>query len=89
MSSHRVSMSPTTRFVSWTLTLNYIENTGISLMSRTLHSLLAAVLVGASAVRADDSGKLVTVLTVPEPQTQLMAMALTMLGAEAKRWRLG
>jgi hypothetical protein len=42
----------------------------------------------ASAAQAEDPNKLVTILTAPEPQTQLMAMVLTMnamaAGAEAE-----
>lgn len=39
-------------------------------------STLAVVL--ATAAQADDPNKLITILTSPEPQTQLMAMVLTM-----------
>ena len=49
---------------------------------------LSAVLATGSAVRADEPKQLITILTVPEPQTQLMAMVLTMnamaAGAEAE-----
>ncbi len=37
-----------------------------------------AMLAGTSAFAGDSPPKLVTVLTAPEPQTQLMAMVLTM-----------
>ena len=53
-------------------------------------TLLAAALAltSAGAVQADEPRKLVTILTAPEAQTQLMAMVLTMnavaQGAEAK-----
>ena len=49
---------------------------------------LSAVLAIGSAVRADEPNRLITILTAPEPQTQLMAMVLTMnamaAGAEAE-----
>ncbi|MEE4348052.1 MAG: hypothetical protein V2I53_14740 [Paracoccaceae bacterium] len=42
----------------------------------------------ATTARAEDPNKLITILTAPEPQTQLMAMVLTMnaiaAGAEAE-----
>ena len=42
----------------------------------------------ATTAQADDPNKLITILTAPEPQTQLMAMVLTMnamaAGAEAE-----
>ncbi len=52
-------------------------------MKRTAAPLLAAALattlaVAAPASHAEDASKLVTVLSAPEPQTQLMAMVLTM-----------
>ena len=53
-------------------------------------TLLAAALAltSAGAAQADEPRKLVTILTAPEAQTQLMAMVLTMnavaQGAEAK-----
>lgn len=51
-------------------------------MSRILTLLLAAALgTGAATVRAEGADKLVTVLTAPEPQSQLMAMVLTMQAA--------
>lgn len=55
----------------------------------TLGSLaLASILAVAPAARADDPNRLITILTAPDPQTQLMAMVLTMnamaAGAEAE-----
>ncbi|MDF1874004.1 hypothetical protein [Vannielia sp.] len=41
-------------------------------------SATALTLGLATAAQADDVNKLVTILTAPEPQTQLMAMVLTM-----------
>lgn len=48
------------------------------------HLLLSAVFVAASAVAALAEGptKLVTVVTSPDPQTQLMSMVLTMQAAQ-------
>ena len=44
--------------------------------------ICAAVAAAGSPVLADDDGRdLVTVLTTPEPQTQLMAMILTLQAA--------
>lgn len=40
-------------------------------------ALLAATTLGVTSARAEDPAKLVTILTAPEPQTQLMAMVLT------------
>ena len=57
---------------------------------RLLKTLAASALaLGiATAAHADDPNKLITILTAPEPQTQLMAMVLTMnamaAGAEAE-----
>lgn len=49
---------------------------------------LASILAVAPAARADDPNRLITILTAPDPQTQLMAMVLTMnamaAGAEAE-----
>lgn len=39
-------------------------------------ALLAATTLGVTSARAEDPAKLVTILTAPEPQTQLMAMVL-------------
>lgn len=51
-------------------------------MPRALYLLLAAAVAGGAATaRADDPDKLVTVLTASEPQSQLMAMVLTMQAA--------
>lgn len=49
-------------------------------MRKLLAALLAgAALLGTAAAQADDDKpRLVTVLTAPEPQTQLMAMVLTL-----------
>lgn len=51
-------------------------------------STSALVLGLATTAQAEDANKLVTILTAPEPQTQLMAMVLTMnamaAGAEAE-----
>ena len=44
---------------------------------------LSAVVAFAGAAHADESKKLVTVLTAPEAQTQLMAMILTMNSVKA------
>lgn len=44
---------------------------------------LAAVVAVAGSAQAEDTGKLLTILTAPEPQTQLMAMVLTMNAAKA------
>lgn len=50
--------------------------------------VLASMLALAPGVRADETNRLITILTAPEPQTQLMAMVLTMnamaAGAEAE-----
>lgn len=50
--------------------------------------VLASMLALAPGVRADEPNRLITILTAPEPQTQLMAMVLTMnamaAGAEAE-----
>lgn len=59
----------------------------------TKRATLATITLGAaltlgSAVLADGPNRLITILTAPEPQTQLMAMVLTMnavaAGAEAE-----
>ncbi len=50
-------------------------------MKKIIAAALAALSFAASA-QADESKKLVTVLTAPEPQTQLMAMVLTMQAAQ-------
>ena len=49
-------------------------------MKKTILSLMAAAVLAAPAIpaAADEPARLVTVLTAPEPQTQLMAMVLTM-----------
>ncbi|MBK0398895.1 hypothetical protein H0I76_06820 [Limibaculum sp. M0105] len=49
-------------------------------MRNTIIALAAAAGLAAPALpaSADDDARLVTVLTAPEPQTQLMAMVLTM-----------
>lgn len=56
-------------------------------MKRLLLAAIAAVLLAGPAA-ADEKPNLVTVLTAPEPQTQLMAMVLTMQsiqqGAQAR-----
>ena len=57
--------------------------------TRILGSLvLAAGLAFGATAQADDTNRLITILTAPEPQTQLMAMVLTMnamaAGAEAE-----
>lgn len=56
---------------------------------RTLGSLaMASMMALAPAANAEDPNRLITILTAPEPQTQLMAMVLTMnamaAGAEAE-----
>ncbi len=59
-------------------------------MSRlTLGSLaMASMMALAPAANAEDPNRLITILTAPEPQTQLMAMVLTMnamaAGADAE-----
>lgn len=40
------------------------------------------IMLAASAVQADGARNLVTIVTSPEPQTQLMAMVLTMSAAQ-------
>lgn len=45
-------------------------------------ALVAATCLAAPAARADSAEKLVTVLTSPEPQTQLMAMVLAFQAAK-------
>lgn len=56
-------------------------------LSKTL-SAFALALGFATTAQAEDPNKLITILTAPEPQTQLMAMVLTMnamaAGAEAE-----
>lgn len=49
-------------------------------MKTLIAGSMLAVLTGLAALpaAAEDSRKLVTILTAPEPQTQLMAMVLTM-----------
>ncbi|MCG3266625.1 hypothetical protein [Yoonia sp. I 8.24] len=53
-----------------------------------LPAAAALTLCFATGAQADDPNKLITILTSPEPQTQLMAMVLTMnamgAGAEAE-----
>jgi len=55
--------------------------------TRFLPAALAGLMI-ASPAAADEAQKLITILTAPEPQTQLMAMVLTMnavaAGAEAR-----
>lgn len=57
-------------------------------MRRLATTALAFCLSLGSAAQAEGPNKLVTILTAPEPQTQLMAMVLTMnaiaAGAEAE-----
>lgn len=57
-------------------------------MRKLATSLLALGLAFGSAAQAEGPNKLVAILTAPEPQTQLMAMVLTMnaiaAGAEAE-----
>ena len=50
-------------------------------MKKTLLSF-ALIAVSAVAALADAPGKLVTVVTSPDPQTQLMSMVLTMQAAQ-------
>jgi hypothetical protein len=47
-------------------------------MKRILAAALAALTVAGAAQGQEGPSRLVTVLTAPEPQTQLMAMVLTM-----------
>lgn len=52
-------------------------------MTLKIKSVMAAMMLMASAVgQADETRNLVTVVTSPEPQTQLMAMVLTMQAAQ-------
>jgi len=55
--------------------------------ARFLPAAIAALMLAQPAA-ADEAQKLITILTAPEPQTQLMAMVLTMnavaAGAEAR-----
>ena len=51
-------------------------------MKKTLTALALTVLAALPA-QADEQKNLVTVLTAPEPQTQLMAMVLTMQAVQA------
>ncbi|MEF3048226.1 hypothetical protein [Pseudotabrizicola sp. L79] len=57
-------------------------------MLKFASSVLALGLAFGTAVSAQEQNKLITILTAPEPQTQLMAMVLTMnamaAGAEAE-----
>ncbi|GGH56179.1 hypothetical protein GCM10011341_24410 [Frigidibacter albus] len=56
-------------------------------LTRFLPAAIAALMIAQPAA-ADEAQKLITILTAPEPQTQLMAMVLTMnavaAGAEAR-----
>ncbi|QIE41724.1 hypothetical protein [Meridianimarinicoccus aquatilis] len=45
-------------------------------------AVLAASALGVTSARAEDPAKLVTILTAPEPQTQLMAMVLSFQAAK-------
>lgn len=45
-------------------------------------ALAATAILSATTTLAQDANKLVTVVTSPEPQTQLMAMVLTMQAAQ-------
>ncbi|MDV4144448.1 hypothetical protein [Shimia sp. FJ5] len=47
-------------------------------MKRFLTALALTAMTAANAASADDQKDLVTILTAPEPQTQLMSMVLTM-----------
>lgn len=47
-------------------------------MLNRLVTTTALILTLGTAVHADEPNKLITILTAPEPQTQLMAMVLTM-----------
>jgi len=47
-------------------------------------ALLAGAMLTVTPVKAEDTEKLVTILTAPEPQTQLMAMVLTMQSIQQK-----
>lgn len=51
---------------------------------KTLTIAAIAAIIGTTGMaQAEDNKKLVTILTAPEPQTQLMAMVLTMNAAKA------
>lgn len=53
-------------------------------MFKTLKILaITATIASAGAAQAEDAKKLVTIVTTPEAQTQLMAMVLTMNAAKA------
>lgn len=52
-------------------------------MKQTMKGLIAAMAMAVSAgVQAEDVAELVTIVTSPEPQTQLMAMVLSMNAAQ-------
>lgn len=53
-----------------------------TLMRKVIVALLALLAVTGAASAEDDDKSLVTILTAPEPQTQLMAMVLTMQAAQ-------
>lgn len=52
------------------------------MIKKTAASLAVATSLAAGGAAAQDMQKLVTVVTSPEPQTQLMAMVLTMQAAQ-------
>lgn len=52
------------------------------MMKKTLTSLAVAGALTTGAASAQETQKLVTMVTTPEPQTQLMAMVLTMQAAQ-------
>ena len=47
-------------------------------------ALMTGVLMSLAPVKAEGPDKLVTIVTAPEPQTQLMAMVLTMQSVQQK-----
>ena len=51
-------------------------------MKRLLASALAALTLASPALAQEGPERLVTILTAPEPQTQLMAMVLSMQAAQ-------
>ncbi|MCW8842788.1 MAG: DsrE family protein [Rhodobacteraceae bacterium] len=51
-------------------------------MKKLLSALALSAMTAAGAASADDQKDLVTILTAPEPQTQLMSMVLTMQAAQ-------
>jgi predicted peroxiredoxin len=53
-------------------------------LKNALCALAGSLFLTASAAQAEGADKLVTIVTAPEPQTQLMAMVLTMQSMQQK-----